>query len=292
MATGATEFVDNTIGYGTGLASPSDQGVFAPNVWSKRVIVQVQNNLVFGEAVDRRYESDAKVGKSVRVASISNLAARAKSENTAITYETNSETVTAIDLTTWIYAAFGIETISELQNHVDVRKYYQSKIGYALAKKIDDDVADLVAGFSQIVGTLGTALTNDDYLEAMRLLDNGNVPKDGRVIIITPSENVALLKQDIWTNRDYVDYGSVKTARVPLMYDMPVRVTTNINVPSAGQGDNVMMHKEALALVIQQDPKMHLFYDIDYFSWKIASECIYGKAEMRDLFGVWMKGKG
>ena len=35
---------------------------------------------------------------------------------------------------------------------------------------------------------------------------------------------------------------------------------------------------------------MHIFYDIDFFTWKIASEIIFGSAEMRDAFGVWLKG--
>lgn len=291
MAVGGSEFVDSTIGYGTGLGSPSSEGVFAPNVWSKRVIVALQNNLVFGEAVDRRYESDAKVGKSVRVASISNLNARTKSENTPITYETNSETVTAIDLTSWIYAAFGIESIAELQNHVDVRKYYQAKLGYALSKKIDDDVAGLVTGLSQSVGTLGTVLTDDDYLEAVRLLDSVNVPRDSRVVIVSPSEHINLLKSERWTNRDYVDWGTVSKGKVPKLYEMPLLVTTNVNQPSTNQAACVMMHKEAFALVVQQDPKSHLFYDMDLFAWKLATECVYGKAEMRDDHGIYLKGK-
>lgn len=291
MAVGATEFVDSTIGYGTSLAAPSSEGVFAPNIWSKRVIVALQNNLVFGEAVDRRYESDAKVGKSIRVATISNLSARTKSEGTAITYETNSETVTAIDLTSWIYAAFGIEDIAALQNQIDVRKYYQGKLGYALAKKIDDDVAGLVAGLSQSVGTLGTNLTDDDILEAMRLLQNANVDQSSAVIIMSPSENINLLKQDKWTNREYTDWGTVSKGKVPKLYNMPVLVTTNVNQPAAGQANCVMMHKEAFALVVQKDPKMHLFYDMDLFAWKLATECVYGKAEMRDDHGVYLKGK-
>ena len=37
-------------------------------------------------------------------------------------------------------------------------------------------------------------------------------------------------------------------------------------------------------------PKTHVFYDIDFFSWKLASEVIYGHQEMRDLFGVLVNG--
>jgi hypothetical protein len=42
---------------------------------------------------------------------------------------------------------------------------------------------------------------------------------------------------------------------------------------------------------MQRSPKMHLFYDIDFFTWKVASEEILGHAELRDDHGVWLKGK-
>ena len=41
---------------------------------------------------------------------------------------------------------------------------------------------------------------------------------------------------------------------------------------------------------MQRQPKMHLFYDIDFFTWKVASEQIFGHGELRDAFGVWLRG--
>jgi len=88
MAVGASEFVDKTIA----------DGVFSPDIWSKQVLRATESNLVIARCVNREFESDASVGKTVKVASIGNLAARAKAENTAITYETVAETATTITL--------------------------------------------------------------------------------------------------------------------------------------------------------------------------------------------------
>src|SRR5436190_12848490 len=115
MATGVTEFVDETMA----------DGVFSPDVWSKHVLRATEANLVIANSVNRGFEDDASVGKSVKVASIGNLAARAKAENTAIVYETVTETATTITLNIWTYAAVGIEDIVKVQSTVDIQNEYQ-----------------------------------------------------------------------------------------------------------------------------------------------------------------------
>lgn len=282
----ATDFVDKTIA----------DGVFSPDVWSKQVLRAVEANLVFAKVVDRTFESDAKAGKAVLVASIGNLAARAKAENTAITYETVAETATTITLNIWHYAAVGIEDIVSVQSHIELRSKYQAKIGYALAKDIDTTIAAAMpAGFSQVVGTLGVNFTDDDVRRAVQYLDDADVPEDERFMVISPAEKNDKLNLDKWTNSLYrggsggqqVNKGQIGNE----IYGLKPYMTTNLNKPSAGQADCVVAHKEAYALVVQSEPKLHLFYDLDYFTWKVASEMIFGHAEMRDSFGVYLKGK-
>src|SRR6266498_1700043 len=88
MATGATAFVTKTIA----------DGVFDPDIWSKMVLRATEANLVLAKSVNRGFEDDASVGRTVKVASVGNLAARAKTEVTAILYETIAETATTITL--------------------------------------------------------------------------------------------------------------------------------------------------------------------------------------------------
>lgn len=285
MATGASEFVDKTIA----------DGVFSPDKWAKEVLRATEANLVFAKNVNRAFEDAAEVGKTVKVASIGNLAARSKSENTAITYETIAETATTITLNVWDYAAVGIEDIVKVQSQVDTQSEYQHKIGYALAKDIDTNLAALVAGFSQTQGTLGTLFTDDHVRRGVQYLDDADAPESGRVLIMAPAEKNDKLALDRWSNALYrggtagqqVSRGQIGSE----IYGLTPFVTTNTKAQAGGQSDNTVMHKEAVALVVQREPKMHIFYDIDFFTWKIASEVIFGSAEMRDAFGVWVKGQ-
>ena len=282
MATGATEFVDKTIA----------DGVFSPDIWSKQVLRATESNLVIATSVNRSYESDATVGKSVKVASIGNLAARAKAENTAITYETVAETATTIVLNIWSYAALGIEDIVKVQSNVDVQNEYQRKLGYALAKDIDSKLAADFAGFSQVVGTLGTAATDANVLAAIKLLDDADVPQEDRFFVMTPAEKVSKLALDRWSNALYIGTGNmpVKNGELGGMYGLTLKVTTNLVKPAGGQANNAIFHRDALALVVQRTPKSHVFYDIDVFAWKLAVEVIYGHQEMRDNFGILLNG--
>jgi hypothetical protein len=282
VATGATEFVDKTIA----------DGVFSPDIWSKQVLRATESNLVIATSVNRAYEADATVGKSVKVASIGNLAARAKAENTAITYETVAETATTIVLNIWSYAALGIEDIVRVQSNVDLQSEYQRKLGYAVSKDIDTKLASDFAGFSQVVGTLGTAATDANVLAAIKLLDDQDVPEDDRFFVMSPAEKVSKLALDRWSNALYIGTGNmpVKNGNLGDMYGLNLKVTTNLVKPAAGQANNAIFHRDALALVVQRTPKTHVFYDIDVFAWKLAVEVIYGHQEMRDTWGVLVNG--
>ena len=284
MATGATEFVDKTIA----------DGIFSPDIWSKKVLAATESNLVLAGLFNRQFESDARVGKAVKIASIGNLAARAKSENTAITYETITETVVTLTLNIWDYAAIGVEDIVEVQSNVNIRSEYEQKIGYALAQDVDTKLSLAAAGFTQIVGTLGTPFTDDNVRRAVQYLDDADVPEDGRFIVMTPAEKNDKLALDRWSNQLYRGgNGGEQVTRGRIgseVYGLRPYVTTNLNKPSAGQGSNIVAHRDAYALVMQRSPKMHLFYDIDFFTWKVASEQIFGHGELRDAFGVWLRG--
>jgi hypothetical protein len=282
VATGASEFVDQTIA----------NGIFSPDIWSKQVLRATESNLVIARSVNRGFEDDASVGKTVKVASIGNLAARAKAEGTAILYETVAETATTITLNIWSYAAFGIEDIVKVQSQVEVQSEYQRKLGYALARDIDTKLAADFAGFSQVVGVLGTAATDANVLAAVKLLDDADVPQDDRYFIMSPAEKVSKLALDRWSNALYIGTSQYPTRSGMLgdMYGLNLAVTTNLVKPAGGQANNAIFHRDALALVVQRTPKTHVFYDIDFFSWKLASEVIYGHQEMRDTFGVLVNG--
>ncbi len=282
MTQSATSFVDNTIA----------QDVFSPIIWSKAVITSLEAKLAFAKCVNRQFEANASVGYRVNVASIGDFTATAKSENGAISYETIAEAVKYVTMNQWYYAAFAIEDLVKLQSNIELRSKYQEKCGYALAKQVDDILADRVADFAQYGGTLGVCFTDDLIRAGVQALDDANVPESDRFMIISPAEYNNMLSQDKFTNSLYKGGArAVDTGSIGNVYGLEVFKTTNINKSASTYADNVIMHKEALALVLQQAPRVGTFYDLDYLCWKVAVDEIYGSAEMKDTSGYWLKGK-
>ena len=285
MATGATEFIDNTTA-----------DVFIPEIWSPLAIVAREQQLVFAKLVDRRFENGLSAGDTIHVPGVSDLAARTKSTNTAITYETVTESNTDITISTHKYAAIAVESITKVQNNRDQLQLYAGKLGYALGLDVDDTLAGLPDNFSQTVGTLAAENTYHDYLRAIQYLDDANAPAESRYFVISPAAEVGLMKQDIYTNNDYTMlHGEGRNTALEFAYvssflNIPVYKTTNVEGSNSAGHDNTLFQKESLALVMQMAPQMHSMFDIDYFADKVAIEQLYGTQEMRDDHGVWIKG--
>lgn len=285
MATGATEFIDNTT---------LDAGI--PEVWSKKAIVARENCLVLADLFDRKYEDEMTYGDTLHVLNVGNLSAQTKSANTAIVYETETNTNTDITVSTWEYSAVAIETKTKKQALVDVMKLYAPKQGYALGLSIDDVLAGRFDDFSNTVGTLGTPTTYSDWLRAMQYLDDANVPMEGRFIFISPAERKNFMEMEQFINRDYEKLqgdGKIPrkdNCRIGTWLGMPVYMSVNAEGSNAAGHDNGMAHKDAVAAVVQIDMPNYHFFDIDYFADKHATEVLYGVAEMRDDHGVFVKG--
>lgn len=289
MATGSTEFIDSTTA-----------DVFIPEIWSSLAIVAREQQLVFAKLVDLRYKQGLTAGDTIHVPSVTNLSAQTKTKasNAAIVYETQTETNTDITIATWEYVAVAVESIVKIQANRDMMKLYTGKMGYALALAVDDVLAGLVDDFTNAVGTLATENSDDEYIRARQYLNDAIAPQDDRFIIISPAAESGLLKLDRYINNDYsaihgdgMRETALEKAYITSFYRMPVYVSPNVEGSNAAGHDNAIFQKEALALVMQEEPTTYpATFDPDYIVWKIVMEQLYGSREMRDDHGCWVRG--
>ena len=284
MATGTTEFVDLTTA-----------DVFVPEAWSPASIVTREKRTVFSRLVNRQFESGLKFGDVIHVPSVGDLAVRTKTANTAITYETVTETNTDVTISTHQYAAMAVEDILKVQANRDMFATYAGKIGYALDLAVDDVLAGLPDGVTNTVGTLAANLTYTNLLRARQYLNDADVPEDDRVIVVSPAEEAGMLEIENFINSNYTanngatQRGMGEKGWIGSWMRMPVYVTTNVEGTNAAGHDNVMMHKDAFALVMQMMPRFESQRDIDYLVDKVASQQLYGTQTMRQDHAVWMQ---
>ena len=284
MAVGTTEFIDNVTA-----------DVFIKEVWSQEAVIARESKLLFAEKVNRVYEKDLNMGDKVHIPNVSNLTVATKTANTAINYETVTETNQTITVATHEYQAIAVETITKKQADRDLIAIYAPKQGFALGLSIDDVLAGLIDDFSNTVGTLGVELTYDDVLRGVQYLNDADVPQSDRCIVISPAQLAGFMKIDQFIHGDYSSLNSdakpaVKESYIGKWMGMPVHFSTNVEGTNAAGHDNGIFHKDALALVVQIKPTTHTFFDIDYLADKVAIEQLHGSKEIRDDHGVWLKG--
>ena len=258
--------------------------------WSQQVTMARTKNLVFAENVDRSFESELKRGQILYIGNITQPTARAKSENTAITYETVVETGTTITIGTFYYTAVALEDVVKPQVAINVLDKYVPGLSYGVHLQEDSDLAGMIDSgtITQEVGTLATELTHDNLIRADQYLNDANVPAESRFIIASPAQKAGWLKLDHFVHKDYAD---LRTGLIGnWLGQYPIFITTNTDGSNAAGHDNVMMHKEAIAHVAQIKPAVRSWWDGDYQCVKMSCLTTYGSTIRRADHAVWMKG--
>jgi hypothetical protein len=247
--------------------------------------------------VTRKYEEGLSYGDTIHVPQVNHLNGRTKdmSANTAVVFETNTETSVNILINVWGYAAQAYESAAQKQSYKDQIELYAPELGYALALQVDDDLAGLVDDFgTNVVGSMGTPPTFANFTKARRLLNDANVPRKGRFVIGSPAFEEGLLDLAQYINNDYSKLqGSVDDdddmGLVGSWMKVPIYISTNVEGDNTVGHDNTMMHPEAITVVMQVEPTTHRWFDINYLAQKVVVEQLYGVKEMRDDHGVWLK---
>ena len=272
--------------------------VFIPEVWSVETLRAAEAALVVAPLV-KRYDALVKSrGDTIHIPKISNLTANDKTANTEVTTQAISETEVTININKWKEASFEIEDIVKVQSNYDLMAEYTEKAGYAIAQAVDSDLLSLYTGFTNTdVGTYGTDISDATIVAAIQALDEANAPIEDRAMILKPSQKAAIMKLDKFVKADYLGQYQQPTpvVRGPNnrylwgeIYGVPVYYTTQVptTAGSPTQTHNILIHKEAWALALQQAPRTQASYWQKDLAWLVTVDVIYGVATLRGDFGV------
>jgi hypothetical protein len=272
--------------------------VFLPTLWSVETLRAAENALVAAGLV-KRYDALVKAkGQAIKIPNISNLSANAKVANTSVTTQAITETSVTLNIDKWYESSFEIEDMVTVQSNYDLRSEYSEKAGYAIAKQVDTDLLSLYTGFTTTdVGTYGTDLGDAAYVQALLAVNLNDVPLENRAFVIAPTQLAAIMKIDKFVKADFlgqydqatpVKKGPNSRYLWGEIYGTPVYYTNNVQT-SAGtptQYHNILLHKEAWALALQQAPRLQAAYWLPDLAWKVVVDAIYGVVTLRGGFGV------
>lgn len=270
---------------------------FRRDIWSKEVTRAFEANLVLANKVSR-FDAESKGAKSVYIPNVSNLAAVDKVANTQVTLQAPTEGNVNLLLDKHKHVAFIVEDALKVQNNYNLLMEYTNKAGYALRKALDTDIANLATGFSSSAGTYNTTITTAAVLSAVQTLDDADVPQE-RCWVLKPHAVSDLRTISDYTRYDGTGYsgataygfvgkggeGQREAGLVGMLYNAPVYMTTQV-YQTGNNISNLYMHKEAIALGIQQEVRVQSDNRIDYLGELVVADIMYGVIERRDNAGL------
>lgn len=267
------------------------QAVFIPELWVNEIQMHTKSKLVMASRV-KRLDSQVKgKGDVIHIPKIAEISTTAKSRSTDVVPTATTEAEFTLTINKHFYAAHDIEDFAKVQSAYDLRGTYTEADGYAIAKKIDTTLTELATGFSQTVGTAGSALTDANLLRGIQYLDDADAPESDRHFVIKPAVKKDILGIDKFVLFQNVNKERINNGMIGEIYGIEVAVTTNVTTTSGSPDrvNNLLFHKDALACAIQQQPRVQADYELRGLATLLVVDAIWGVGEFRDTFGVWVK---
>lgn len=238
--------------------------------------------MFFADLVNRRDNLVASGGKTIHVPFLSSYDARDKSASTQVTFDANTETEVTISINKHKYLAFLLEDFVLNQANYDLQSLYRSAQAEAVARAIDTDIAGLHASAGTNVSG-GATVDDADILSAVQALDLADVPQSQRYLVCG-----AKVMNDLRTVNKYTTYdntGKTGTAvsgqsMVPNVYGVEIHMSNNV-VDDTSNTHNLLFHKSAITLAIQNGPTYKMFDSVADIGLQTVLHCQYGVAVER-----------
>lgn len=290
---------------------------FIPEIWSDEVVAAYQKNLVLANLVNKM-TMRGKKGDTLHIPKPTRGSAAAKTANTAVTIQADTETEVNVTIDQHFEYSRFIEDIVEVQALASLRRFYTEDAGYALSKKVDDTLFTLGKSFgngdasdwthsNSYYSNAGTALgayaedtvaststfTDVVFRALIKLMDDQDTPMDGRFFVVPPSVRQAIMGIDRYNSSDFVDGRGVNNGQIGSLYGIDIYVSSNCPVietdanNSAG-GDvkaAILAHKDTMVLAEQMSVRSQTQYKQEYLSTLYTADTLFGVKAVRPETG-------
>jgi N4-gp56 family major capsid protein len=308
-----------------GNTAKTEAATFIPEIWSDEIIAAYQKSLKMAPLV-KKLSMSGKKGDRIHVPKPTRGDANAKAADTAVTIIANTESELTIDVDRHFEYSRLIEDIVEVQALSSLRQFYTSDAGYALAKQVDTDLINAGTGFGNGTRTAtptdasswvnsnayyfnstsglaafaadtvasGDNFTDLGFREAIKLMDDADVPMENRVLVIPPAVRKSIMGIDRYVSSDFVGGRGVESGLIGNLYGVDIYVSSNAPVlETSGQNAGgsiavrgcLFFHNEALILAEQLAVRSQTQYKQEYLSTLYTADTLYGVETYRPEAG-------
>ena len=241
----------------------TNHATFIPKLWSDEIIAEYEKSLVMKPLV-KSMKMTGKKGDTINVPMPVRGEANAKVQETQVTLiaDTSGNKQILIDQH-WEYSRL-IEDITSVQALSSMRKFYTQDAGYALATKVDGDlIAAALDGWTVTGHMTDTGLvvpavpgsagdfSDQGFRDGIQILDDANVPMDGRKLVIPPAARNHIMGIDRYVSSDFVNGRGVVNGKIGELYGVDVYVSTNLPANDEGEKPCLLFHTDALVIAEQ-----------------------------------------
>ena len=266
----------------------------------------------------RKMSFRGKKGDTLHIPKPTRGSATAKAANTQVTVQADAESEVQVLINKhYEYSRF-IEDIAAVQALTSLRSFYTEDAGYALAKQVDDELVALGKSFGDSDGAdwvhsnsyfidastgltsyaIDTVTTSDVFTDAgfrklIQLMDDADVPMDGRKFAIPPSLRNAIMGVDRYNSSDFVDGRGVQNGQIGKLYGIDIYVSSNMpTIETAAEnsaGDGVkaalLFHTDTMVLAEQVGVRSQTQYKQEYLSTLYTADTLFGVKVVRPEAG-------
>jgi len=165
---------------------------FIPQIWSKQLLIDLRKNLVIAGLANQDYTGEiADAGDTVKIQTPGAVTINPYTPRTTdINYQVPTSTTQSLVIDQDNYFAFSVDDLEEVQANVDLMSTFSAEASYAMADKIDNDIASLYTAAGSTL-TLDITTNVDEVRKTLIAagvkLDEANVPTEGRFLVLSPT---------------------------------------------------------------------------------------------------------
>lgn len=239
--------------------TPPYSGTFIPAVWSAKLNAKFYKASVHGEIANSDWQGDISgMGDKVIIHTAPSLTVNTYTAGTNLTYQAPAPDVQELLIDKGFYFAFQINDVLEYQSKPHLMEMFSNDAAEQMRIKVDSTVLyntfnngaaankGATAGVNSAAFNLGTdaspiTLTASNVLqkilELASVLDEQNVPQDGRWLLIDPVTR-ALLMQSNLAQAQFMgdDKSPVRNGKIGMIDRFTVYVSNNLPRGAAGTG--------------------------------------------------------
>ena len=273
--------------FGTAHVTKTRADTFIPEIWSDEILAEYEHSLVMKPLV-KSLKVAGKKGDTVHIPMPMRGDANEKVAEKSVTLiaETTGDKTVVIDQH-WEYSRL-IEDIVDVQALSSLRKFYTQDAGYALAKKVDQDlIQSAIDGWTTTMGaTEGNDFTDQAFRDAIQVLDDNDVPMDGRKLVIPPSARNHIMGIDRYVSSDFVNGRGVVNGKIGELYGVDIYVSTNLPTDANSEKPCLLFHTDALVIAEQMAVRTQTQYKQEFLADLMTADTLYGEDVFREDSGV------